>query len=248
MVQLQNEFCQVIDDSFNTIDIKQEVNKRVKDCARALLTTTATTTEIAEGAQPNLYCYAKSSQVKNYGPLKVISPSGSEGLLYKMNEERLQKYRGLMEKLCNHVESGDLHWRHQKMALVMLLSLARRDLEVPAKYIRVFVNNLIHDNIILRNSSLRMVGTILQLQKRIMPKVEFVPIKEGQDLTPGDRQDNLFMCYNSEASRRTEQEWNELPFVDKHHLGYYRVVTLTELMLVLEMCLNYASSAPINIT
>ena len=113
------------------------------------------------------------------------------------------------------------------MALVMLLSLARRDLEVPAKYIRVFVNNLIHDNIVLRNSSLRMVGTILQLQKRTKLKVEFVPVKEGQDLTPGDRQDNLFMCYNLESSRRMEQEWSELPFVDKHHLGYYRVVTLT---------------------
>ena len=49
VVQLQNDFCQVIEDSFNTIDIKQEVNKRVKDCARALLTT-----EIPEGALPNL--------------------------------------------------------------------------------------------------------------------------------------------------------------------------------------------------
>ena len=158
-----------------------------------------------------------------------------------MNEERLRKYHRLLDKLCGQVESGDLHWRHQKMALVMLFSLARRDLEMPAKYIRVFVNNLIHDDIVLRNGSLSMVGTILQLQKRIKPKVEFVPIKEGQDLTPGDRQDNLFMCYNSEASRRTEQEWNELPFVDKHHLGYYRVVTLIALMHDLEMCLNYAS-------
>ena len=172
----------------------------------------------------------------------VALPSGSEGLLEKMNKERLSKYHRLLDKLCDQVESGYLHWRHQKLALVMLCCLARGDLEMPAKYVRVLVNNLIHDDIVLRNTSLRMVGTILQLQKRTKPKVEFVPVKEDQNLTPGDRQDNLFMCYNlEEASRRTEQEWNELPFVDKHHLGYYRLVTLIALMHDLEMCLNYAS-------
>ena len=142
-----------------------------------------------------------------------------------MNEERLRKYRRLLDKLCDQVQSGDLHWRHQKMALVMLFSLARKDLDMPSNYVRVFVNNLVHDDIILRNTSLRMVGTILQLHKRTKPKVEFFPVKEGQDLTPGDRQDNLFMCYNSEeASKWTEQEWIKHTFVDKIHLGYYRLV------------------------
>ena len=42
VVHLQNEFCQIIVDNFQSIDIKQEVNKSVKDCAKALLMTSET--------------------------------------------------------------------------------------------------------------------------------------------------------------------------------------------------------------
>ena len=50
VVQLQNDFCQVIEDNFNSIDIKQEFNKNVMDCAKALLTAA----ETPKGMLPNL--------------------------------------------------------------------------------------------------------------------------------------------------------------------------------------------------
>ena len=100
-------------------------------------------------------------------------PPDSEKLLEKMNEERLRKYLELLDKLCDRVESGALHWRLHKLAVVMLVCLARRrDVEMPAKYVRVFVGNLIHDDIAMRNWSVQMVGSILQLHKRAHPKVE----------------------------------------------------------------------------
>ena len=50
VVQLQNEFCQVIDDNFNTMDIKQEVNTSVKVCAKALVMAA----ETPQGMLPDL--------------------------------------------------------------------------------------------------------------------------------------------------------------------------------------------------
>ena len=50
VVLLQNEFCQIIADNFQSIDIKQEANKSVKDCAKSLLTTS----ETPKGMPPNL--------------------------------------------------------------------------------------------------------------------------------------------------------------------------------------------------
>ena len=50
VVHLQNEFCQIIIDNFQSFDIKQEVNKSVKDCAKALLMTL----ETPKGMLPNL--------------------------------------------------------------------------------------------------------------------------------------------------------------------------------------------------
>ena len=63
-------------------------------------------------------------------------PPGSEKLLEEKNEERMRKYLELLDKLCDRVESGALHWRLHKLAMVMLVCLARRDVEMPAKYVR----------------------------------------------------------------------------------------------------------------
>ena len=38
---------------------------------------------------------------------------------------------------------------------------------------------------------------------------------------PGDREDNLWLCYDADKVPRNEQEWRDKNFVHKTHFGYY---------------------------
>ena len=38
---------------------------------------------------------------------------------------------------------------------------------------------------------------------------------------PGDREDNLWLCYDADKVPKTEAEWKEKNFVHKTHFGYY---------------------------
>ena len=38
---------------------------------------------------------------------------------------------------------------------------------------------------------------------------------------PGDREDNLWVCYDADKVPKTEVEWKEKNFVHKTHFGYY---------------------------
>ena len=50
---------------------------------------------------------------------------------------------------------------------------------------------------------------------------------------PGDREDNLWLCYDADKVPRNEQEWRDKNFVHKTHFGYYswpaemKVVSIT---------------------
>ncbi len=74
--------------------------------------------------------------------------------------------------LCDRVESGSLHWRHYNIAIGMLGVLTRYDEPMPPRVARLFVGNLVHENLTVRKGALHIVECVLKQQKRKHPKME----------------------------------------------------------------------------
>ena len=53
---------------------------------------------------------------------------GADRLAAK-NKERMGAYKRLLDKLCDRVESGKLHWRHYNMAIGLLSLLTREAIQ-----------------------------------------------------------------------------------------------------------------------
>ena len=203
IVELQNEIYEGMTDNFTTFDIEQKVNSNIKERSRALWDSKGGLAPISK-LQPDSEIDERSR------------------LLADINKQRLEMYYKLLSELCDKVESGNLHWRHYKLAIVMLVCLTRKDIVMPARVVSIFVENLIHDDILMREWALYQVDSVLQLHKKDHPKKEIYPTRGKQPHhVHGDRPDNLFMCYNSETVPRTEDQWKEQTVIHQPHLGYY---------------------------
>ena len=56
-----------------------------------------------------------------------------------------------MEKrLCDLVQSGNLHWRHHQMAIGMMLTMLVSDHKPPANVVNMWLECLLHDDITIR--------------------------------------------------------------------------------------------------
>jgi hypothetical protein len=85
-----------------------------------------------------------------------------------------------------------------------LATLTRYDFKMPARVARIYVNNLVHENIVVRKSAYHIIGCILKQQKRSHPKIEISTVDDSTAIpsVPGDREDNRFMCYDPETVPR----------------------------------------------
>lgn len=139
-----------------------------------------------------------------------------------------QLYKCLVTNMAENLVSNTLHWRTHNIALNLLGCLIRPDITFPAVGVQAFTNNLIHDNIRIRETALFYMSWILKNQKRKHKKVEIDPCAfEGvtsvpSSPRPGDsRPDNLWLQYNSKKRIATEAEWEEIRFVEKTFYGWY---------------------------
>ena len=92
--------------------------------------------------------------------------------LKAQNAENAQQYEKLVNSLCESLEKEKLHWRHYNLGLAMLTTLTRHDVDLPTRAVKLMVENLIHENVLVRNCAIHVIGSILKQHKRPHPKVE----------------------------------------------------------------------------
>ena len=205
VVKLLDAVLEAVSKFVDTIDIEQKIDDAVVSRARALW---AAGPEVLQPALP----LPSDSDVAE-GANRLTS----------QNRDRMNVYERLLDKLCDRVESGKLHWRHYNITIGLLTLLIRSDVKLPARVAKIFVANLTHENIKMRKASYHALGCILRQQKRPHPKVEINPVANPSEVptVPGDRDDNLFMCYDSAKAPKTASEWEAHEAVHKTHWGYY---------------------------
>ena len=155
--------------------------------------------------------------------------------LDEQNENNVTNYHKLLDALSTLIAAEedhqrDLHWRKNELALTMLFRLARHDYPLPPKIVRIIVGNLIHENLTVRKNAITLMGAILKQQKRSHAKIalknDFYPVIDTESSTfmpviPGDRDDNQWVCYDSQELPRNEMDWDKPRFVHKTHYGFY---------------------------
>ena len=76
-------------------------------------------------------------------------------------------YTRLVAGLCQLVEGEEgLHRPHLHTALTMLCVMVRSDEPLPARAVRVFTSNLVHDNVLVRKASVLVIDCVLKQHKR----------------------------------------------------------------------------------
>ncbi|XP_050688195.1 proteasome activator complex subunit 4-like isoform X2 [Eriocheir sinensis] len=166
-------------------------------------------------------------KVKDNVVTEAVVSSACENVL-KKGRTNHELYTKLVMSLVEHLESGALHWRTHNMALNLLGCLVRPDVVFPAPGVRAFTSNLIHDNIRIRETSVFYMPWILKNQKRKHKKVEIDPYSVcgkhdvPASTSPGDhRPDNQWMQYSSNKRITSEEEWEQLKYVEKTYYGWY---------------------------
>ena len=117
VVKLLNAVLEAVGKFVDTIDIEQSVGERVVARARALWATGSGNSTLEPALPP---------------PSDSEVTEGADKLAAK-NSERMAAYKRLLDKLCDRIESGKLHWRHYNMAIGLLSLLTRSDVMMPPR-------------------------------------------------------------------------------------------------------------------
>ena len=106
------------------------------------------------------------------------------------NADNLSAYDRIIDNICDLVESGRLHWRHYNAGMAFLATLLRQDVHFKARTVHLIVNNLGHDSLEVRKTSIFALSGIMKLQKKkhvlVERPVATEPVK--RPLQPGNRQ------------------------------------------------------------
>lgn len=136
------------------------------------------------------------------------------------NKTTLALFQEIINTLCEQLESGRLHWRHYNAGFAILATLTRYDVKLNARAVRILVNNLAHDNIVVRKTAIHTMAGVLRQHKKRHPVVQ-KNLEVGEDLKPGDRVDNEWLQYKESNWPQNKEDWNKPNFVHKTHYGYY---------------------------
>ncbi|XP_043911057.1 proteasome activator complex subunit 4 [Protopterus annectens] len=142
------------------------------------------------------------------------------------NAEALKHYETLINFLLDLLDQRNLPWKFEHLAIGFLSLLLRDDLQLPNRAITFFIQCLVHDALVVRKMAISAVAGILKQLKRPHKKVTVDPYiisgcRKPTSLTIGDRPDNQWLQYDSSCLPKTKEAWENCPFVEKTHWGYY---------------------------
>uniref|UniRef100_A0A2M4A6A0 Putative proteasome activator complex subunit 4b n=1 Tax=Anopheles triannulatus TaxID=58253 RepID=A0A2M4A6A0_9DIPT len=155
------------------------------------------------------------------------------GLAFRERENKRNRehYDRLVGDILASVDNYKLHRLYHYLATVMLVNLSHPYVAHPPAVVRHAVHGLIHDSISERKLSLRLLLQIFRQQKRPRKKIpmnplaiaairrggassdEVIPANPGSNVTPGYREDNLWLQYDREKVPTCQAEWDEPRYI-----------------------------------
>lgn len=139
--------------------------------------------------------------------------------------KQLVHYQELESSLISLLSANTLHWRHQEMAVGMLLTMISYDHTPSLATTQLWLSLLISDQRTLRLMAYQALEGILKLSKlpsnkvtlsALVPEYDTLPVSK-----PGVRPDNQCLQYKGAMTDAEIQSYWSQPFVVKSYVGYY---------------------------
>ena len=132
--------------------------------------------------------------------------------------------------------------------LTIIVIHCRTDVKFPVRPVKIFTNNLLHDNILVRKAGFHVVDCVLKQHKRKHLKLKLhdvladklkvddktskvscsgdtnengVQIRSGLIVQPGERLDNKWLQYSSDNKPLDQKSYDEPRYLQKPHCGFY---------------------------
>lgn len=113
------------------------------------------------------------------------------------------------------------------MAMNFLKNLVHFDVNYNPEVVKFFLAALINESIFIRKVAVRVLTFILVQNKPKFKKIEIDPAKyanteiRSDRVSPGIRQDNKWLLYNSKTLPKSSEEWDEPRYLHNQYTGYY---------------------------
>jgi len=177
----------------------------------------------------NMYTLPLSDPVLPPGVVQIVKShtglGAEKGLGHNASLRSQVYYQELEGRLVQLVGSKTLHWRHQEMAVGMLLSMITYDHTPSLSTTSLWLSLLLSDQRTIRLMAYQALEGILKLSKVTSVKVplaDLVPDCYNTNVNkPGVRQDNMLMQYQGNMElAQVETYWSK-PFIVKSYMGYF---------------------------
>jgi len=176
----------------------------------------------------NMYTLPLSDPILPPGVVELVKSNtglaGEGGFAQNTIMRSQVHYQQLETRLVQLVGGKTLHWRHQEMAVGMLLSMITYDHTPSLPTTSLWLSLLLSDQRTIRLMAYQALEGILKLSKLPSVKVpltELVPACHSLNVSkPGIREDNMFLQYQGNMEQgELETYWNK-PFIVKSYIGY----------------------------
>lgn len=164
-------------------------------------------------------------------PPTEISPDllrledGAEEREAEVGKRAERLYGELVLQLVRAAEAPGVQWRRLELAIQMLAFCPSVQTKYPPAAVRLILRSLVHDDIAVRRTALRLTHYVLKQHKRPLRKISVDPYEVAGKSRParparGYRKDLEWAIWTENGVPRTDEEWDR-PWLRGVILGFY---------------------------
>lgn len=202
ILKLEQAFGDTLHRHFPAVNTRLAVSTGVIAAARALLPPDALTS-------PQLIQLERDSEERET----------------ETSERTERLYGELVLRLVGAAEAPGVQWRRLELAVQMLALCPSVQTPYPPAAVQLIVRSLVHDDIAVRRTALRLTHYALKQRKRPLHKISVDPYEVSGQSRParparGYRKDLEWAIWVENGVPQTDEEWN-LPWLRNPQIGFY---------------------------
>ncbi|XP_013135427.1 PREDICTED: proteasome activator complex subunit 4-like [Papilio polytes] len=143
----------------------------------------------------------------------------------QLSDDTEKIYKDFMDELIDIATSPNITWRRLELIMQILTSCSSLQTPYPPRAVHFMVHALVHDDIAVRRSALRLVAFCFRQRKKKIVKMTVDPyevagVPKPEVHVPGYRKDLEWVMWDKDYVPQTDEEWDR-PWLRKSHYGFY---------------------------
>ncbi|XP_048486309.1 proteasome activator complex subunit 4 isoform X4 [Plutella xylostella] len=141
------------------------------------------------------------------------------------SDRNVATYNALLEEMVRIAEAPNIPWRRLELIMQMLTYCPSLQTPYPPSAVRLIVNCLIHDDIAVRRTAIRLTHFALKQRKHKVKKITIDPyeaagVPKPGTFVPGYRKDLEWVIWDESRVPKTDEDWDK-PWLRNSSVGFY---------------------------